>query len=63
MRFLIDEALSHAVAVRLEVEGYDAVHVSDYQMQGAADSEILQRAESEDRIVVSADTDSTFSSG
>lgn len=57
MRFLIDNALSPLLAGRLRDAGHDAVHVRDYNMQAAADEEILVRAQQEERIVVSADTD------
>jgi predicted nuclease of predicted toxin-antitoxin system len=37
--------------------GHDAVHVRAYAMHAASDDEILARALTEDRIVVSADSD------
>lgn len=57
MKFLIDNALSPSVARDLRKAGYDAVHVRDFQMQKASDEEILEWCVSENRIVVSADTD------
>jgi predicted nuclease of predicted toxin-antitoxin system len=37
--------------------GHDATHVRDYGLQGASDDEIFARAQQEQRVIVSADTD------
>lgn len=57
MRFLIDNALSPAVALHLRAAGHDATHVREYGMAASGDAEIFERAALENRIVVSADTD------
>ncbi len=57
MKFLIDQALSPALAIDLNRAGHDAVHVRELDMQAASDEEIFDRAARDDRVVVSADTD------
>jgi predicted nuclease of predicted toxin-antitoxin system len=57
VRFLVDENLSPLVASGLEVAGHDAVHARDVGLTAADDSTVLQVAEADDRIIVSADTD------
>ena len=57
MRFLIDNALSPAVAEGLRQAGHDAKHVRDWSMEAAADPEVLALAGRESRVLISADTD------
>ena len=57
MKFLIDNALSPLIAERLSDAGHDAAHVRDYGLAAGSDEDIFARAELEQRIVVSADTD------
>ncbi len=57
MRFLIDNALSPWLSEKLREAGHESVHVRDYRMQAEDDATILNRAEQEQRIIVSADTD------
>lgn len=57
MRFLIDNALSPELTRLLRDAGHDSVHVRDYGLQAAEDPVILERAEIEERVIVSADAD------
>jgi predicted nuclease of predicted toxin-antitoxin system len=57
MRFLIDNALSPALAALLQQAGHDAIHVRELGLQHADDAVIFERAAAEHRIVVSADAD------
>ena len=57
MRFLIDNNLSPLLAESLKAAGHDAVHLRDLAMQAASDPVVLERAQAEERVLVSADTD------
>jgi predicted nuclease of predicted toxin-antitoxin system len=57
LRFLIDNALSPVVADELRGAGHEALHVRDLGMQASTDEEIFELARSDDRVLVSADTD------
>ncbi|MDQ2807065.1 MAG: DUF5615 family PIN-like protein [Chloroflexota bacterium] len=57
MRFLVDNAVSPIIAAGLRDAGHDAVHVLQYGMAASSDTDILIRAATENRIVITADSD------
>lgn len=57
MRWLLDQGLPRSAAGKLCSAGHDALHVGDIGLASAADSFILRRAASEERIVATLDAD------
>ena len=55
LRLYLDQCMRSEVAEALRGEGYDVVRASDVGQARADDSEILERAESEKRILVTLD--------
>jgi predicted nuclease of predicted toxin-antitoxin system len=57
MKLPLDQGVSRHTVELLQQFGIDAVHVSAYGMEAAADDEILQGAREEGRVVVTVDSD------
>jgi predicted nuclease of predicted toxin-antitoxin system len=57
MRLLVDANLSPQLVSPLRQSDHDVVHVADIDKLAASDTEILQIAETEQRVVITADTD------
>ena len=57
MRFLVDLNLSPRLSYQLTDLGHDSVHAQSLGMLTAPDEVLLERARSEDRILISADSD------
>lgn len=60
MRFLIDNALSPLVSSALADAGHDSLHVRDLGLAPADDHTIFDTAASQQRTIISADTDFGF---
>jgi predicted nuclease of predicted toxin-antitoxin system len=57
MKFLIDMPLPTGLAIWLAQQGHDAVHAFEMGLARASDEAILERAQGEQRVVVTADLD------
>jgi predicted nuclease of predicted toxin-antitoxin system len=53
-KLLLDENLSPRVALALQGDGIDVVHIRDRKGLGSSDRAVLERAFKEDRILVTA---------
>ncbi len=56
MKFLVDECTGKRLAKLLEKAGFDVVFVGDWK-PSATDDEVLEKAEKEDRILITDDKD------
>jgi predicted nuclease of predicted toxin-antitoxin system len=57
MRFLADAGISPKTVEFLRLRGRDAVHVRELLLQRAADSELVDKARAESRILLTFDLD------
>ena len=57
MRFLVDENLPVRFADLLRTEGHDASHIAECGLEGASDNEIMARAWTDHRVVITYDAD------
>ena len=57
MRFLLDMNLPPQLAIWLRGQGHDAVHAIDGGLGASSDHEILMRAATEHRVIISFDLD------
>lgn len=57
MRFLVDANLSPRVALLLNGEGFESVHVGDVDLLTATDRAILDYAAENGLVIISADSD------
>jgi len=57
VKFLSDMPLSPLLADWLKARGHDAVHAIHLAMDRSPDSEILERARKDQRVVITADLD------
>ena len=57
MKLLLDQGLPRSAATLLTKAGIDTIHVADIGLSAADDTDILQRAKNDERIVVTLDAD------
>jgi predicted nuclease of predicted toxin-antitoxin system len=57
VKYLLDENTSPLVATALRTAGHDAVHVREEGLQRASDRVVLEAARSQQRVLLSGDTD------
>jgi predicted nuclease of predicted toxin-antitoxin system len=57
MKLLLDQGLPLSASSLLTQQGFDTIHVSEIEMWAAEDIEIIQKAQAENRVVVTLDAD------
>ncbi|ACA98636.1 MULTISPECIES: DUF5615 family PIN-like protein [Cyanophyceae] len=57
MKLLLDQGLPRSAATLLSEAGIDTIHVAEIGLSAADDTDILQRAKDDERVVVTLDAD------
>jgi predicted nuclease of predicted toxin-antitoxin system len=57
MKFLADMGISPVTVAWLKQQGHDAIHLSEERLHKLSDREIFNKADREDRIVLTTDLD------
>jgi predicted nuclease of predicted toxin-antitoxin system len=57
MKLLLDQGTPRSAATLLRLAGVDTVHTGEIGMAESADAKILERARTENRVVVTLDAD------
>ena len=57
MKFLLDMGLAQSTARNLQTLGHDAVHLRDQGLRRLPDDQIIQKAQTEGRIILTHDLD------
>jgi predicted nuclease of predicted toxin-antitoxin system len=57
MQFLADAGISRKTVAFLRLRGHDAVHVRELLLQRATDSELVDKARAESRVLLTFDLD------
>jgi predicted nuclease of predicted toxin-antitoxin system len=57
MKLLLDQGLPRSASSLLSKQGFNTIHVSEIGMWAAEDSEIIQKAQEDNRVVVTLDAD------
>ena len=57
MKFLADMGMARSTVAFLRAQGHDAIHLRDQGLQRADDDKIVEKARSEDRVILTHDLD------
>jgi predicted nuclease of predicted toxin-antitoxin system len=57
MKLLLDQGLPRSASSLLTQQGFDTIHVYEIGMKSAEDTEIIHKAQVENRVVVTLDAD------
>ncbi len=57
MKLLLDQGLPRSASSLLTQQGFDTIHVSEIGMWAAEDTEIIEKAQEANRVVVTLDAD------